>query len=62
MGGNKESWMSVSAEVYGVLNPYQHIEPEIYPKTEDEWRDLYMLLKEVFLFMYLNEEDMQRII
>lgn len=54
--------MSVSAEVYGVLNPYQHIEPEIYPKTEDEWRDLYMLLKEVFLFMYLNEEDMQRII
>ena len=54
--------MSVSAEVHGVLNPYEHVEPEIYPKTEEERGGLYMLLKEVFLFMYLNEEDMQRII
>lgn len=58
MGGNKESWTSVSAEVYGVLNPYEQVELEDYPKSEEEKRNLYLLLKEVFLFMYLNEEDM----
>lgn len=54
--------MSVSAEVYGELNPYQEIELEIHPKSEEEKRNLYLLLKEVFLFMYLNEDDMQRVL
>lgn len=47
--------MSVSAEVYGTLNPYKEIEPEIHPKSDDEKQELNNLLREVFLFRYLSE-------
>jgi hypothetical protein len=54
--------MSVSAEAYGVLNPYKEIAPVVHSKSEEERRRLSLLLKDVFIFSYLSDLDFGKII
>lgn len=53
---------SVSAEVYGMYNPKTAFIPKKVPKNESQKKMLRELLKKIFMFKALEEEDLEVVI
>jgi len=53
---------SVSAEVYGMYNPKTAFVPKKVAKTESQKKMLRELLKKIFMFKALEEEDLEVVI
>lgn len=53
---------SVSAEVYGLYNPKTAFVPTIVPKTETQKQTLQSLLTKIFMFKFLDQDDLDIII
>lgn len=53
---------SVSAEVYGMYNPKGNFKPEVHAKDNNERETIRTLLKEIFMFKNLEEEDFNIVI
>jgi cAMP-dependent protein kinase regulator len=53
---------SVSAEVYGFYNPKKAFQAKIIPKTKTQKETLQNLLKKIFMFKFLEQEELNIVI